>query len=128
MAFPLLAQLGLALVSSKLQRDEAKSSHENAQRKHFASVLADIDAKRAARAGDSGYMQQAVGGMTNTPTAPRGAGRQTLANLGAALMSQRDAPTTPNAESIGDKPMFQEPIRWSGQDTDDLVDKYGSYA
>lgn len=67
---PLVA-LGLALVGQKLQNTQQRKAHQRAQEQQLQGTLQDIAGMRASRAGDSGYMQRAMGGMANQPMAPQ---------------------------------------------------------
>lgn len=120
---PLLAQLGLALLAGKMQKDKQHAELEHATNRHFDDVRASIDARRAARAGDSGYMQAAVGGMRGIPQAGPSAAGPILAGVGQALLNRQDEPEVAHAD-------FKEvPVAaksWVGTDFDE--DKYGSYA
>jgi hypothetical protein len=95
---PIIAQLGLALVAKKLQDKEAEKAHEEATRRHQSQIKADILGHRAARAGDSGYMQRAMGASANAPQYQGSGSGQMLTQLGAALLSRSDMPDDPDRE------------------------------
>jgi hypothetical protein len=126
MAFPLLAKLGLALLASKMQNDEAKKAHAHAQQQQLDQTLMNIRAKRAARAGDSGYMHTALGGMEGMPKKPKGALGPMLVGMGGALLSQPSEPETAQTPSLADK-WSDDKLQWAGKDFDD-EDKYRNLA
>lgn len=119
---PILAQLGLALVSAKMQSDEARKQHERAQQQQLDQTLAGIDAKRASRAGDSGYMQTAISGMDASPSRPKSAAGPMLAQLGTAMLAQSPEPNSVQTSSQG-RPSSE----WAGGDWKD-EDKYRNIA
>jgi len=121
MAFPLLAKLGLALVASKMQNDEARKQHQRAQQQQLDQTLASIANKRASRAGDSGYMQTAMSGMDGGPSKPRSVSGPMLTQLGVSLMSQDPEPKAAAA------PEPMKPMDWAGGDWDD-EDKFRNMA
>lgn len=89
---PLVAQLGMALLSKKMQDDDADRAYRLNQEKQLEAVKQGIADRRAARAGDAGYMQQAMAGMNGGPSRPDSGSRQMLAQLGAAILSHQDTP------------------------------------
>lgn len=104
---PLLAQVGLALVAAKMQKDDAERAYRYQRGQQLANVQNDIAARRAARAGDSGYMQAALGGIAGGPKRDNSAVGRTLTGVGAALLAQKpepDAPTPALARGWDDDP------------------------
>lgn len=89
-----LIMLAAALLSKKEQDMEQKSVYEEELRREAAAAQARIADRRAQRAGDSGYMQQAANsiGQFSKPQ-PSNSGAM-LAQVGGALMSQRKPPKT----------------------------------
>ena len=83
---PLLAQLGIALVGGIMQKKEQEAALENARHQHAGQVEMDIAAKRASRAGDSGYMQQALGGAAQMPKRPPSVMPGVVAGMAGALL------------------------------------------
>lgn len=133
MAIPLLATLAMSLVSAKMQKDEERKARAHAREMNLSQTLADINARRAARAGDSGYMQQAVGGSVSQGPQRSSVGPM-LAGIGQAILSQ-DAEPTPTPSS-NDKPIFSSPAfnvqqggsGWTGGNLNDDDDKWSRYA
>lgn len=123
---PLLAQLGIALVASKMQKDDAERAYQHARGQQLANVQQDIAARRAARAGDSGYMQAALGGIAGGPKRDRGAAARTLMGVGSALLAQRPEPSTPAPDAGWSNDTFKDG-GWSGGNLYD-EDKFGGYA
>jgi hypothetical protein len=83
---PLLVQLGLALAGGIAQKVAADKQHEKDLRKHNANTVQDIMNKRASRAGDSMYMQQAISGAESRPEAPKSPLPGVVAGMGSALL------------------------------------------
>lgn len=128
MAFPLLAQLALALVATKMQNDEENQARAFATRKQFDNTKAAIEAQRASRAGDAGYMQTGIRGFSGNDLPPRrNAAGPMLSQMGAALLAQDSEPNVRARETQElRQPVFSR-HGWTGQDADDLV-KWGGYA
>lgn len=93
MIAPLIA-VAMALLSKKLQDDQQKKkfTHDSMMAQQEANM--EIDARRAARAGDSGYMQAAGRAAIGFPRAQPSQAGPTLLGVGQALAAQRDAPST----------------------------------
>jgi hypothetical protein len=96
---PLLAQLAIGLGKTALDEQQKAAEQERAARHQEAQIQADIKAKRAARAGDSGYIQQAYREAGAIPTSSNAGGGKALLALGAGLMQQKLAG---DAEGEGD--------------------------
>lgn len=93
MVAPLVA-VALALLSKKLQDNQQKKAFTHQSNMAEQEALAAIDAQRAARAGDSGYMQAAGRSAINFPRAQPSQSGPFLSSVGSALLQQRDAPST----------------------------------
>lgn len=83
---PLLAQLGLALAGGVIQKVAADKQHEKDLKKHNANTVQDIMNKRASRAGDSMYLQQAISANERRPEAPPSPMPGVVAGMGSALL------------------------------------------
>ena len=83
---PLLVQLGIALAGGIAQKVAADKQHEKDLSKYNSDTIQDIMNKRASRAGDSMYMQQAIGRGQNTPEAPPSPMPGVVAGMGSALL------------------------------------------
>ena len=99
MVAPLIA-LAAALISKKMQDQEQKSAYEEELRREAAAAQARIADRRAQRAGDSGYMQQAAGSMLSYSKPQPSQSGPMLAQIGGALMSQRSAPEQSSNKTI----------------------------
>jgi len=80
----------MALAGTLMQRKEEKDAYQRALQERGDAAEQQIAARRAARAGDSGYMQQALG--MPTVRRPDSQAFQTLSQVGAALASQEKEP------------------------------------
>ena len=80
--------LVMALVGARQKRNEEKRMLNNQIHQQEADTKAAIADRRAARAGDSGYMQLAARGMANMPQRSGDSGNQLLSAVGQALASQ----------------------------------------
>lgn len=115
MVWPLLAQLGVAL----LKQDAQNREYEDAQRRHGAQTKMDIMGMRAARAGDSGYMQRALGASKSYPHNPDN-GTGLLLGVASGLLAQKGAG---DAEDAAAAPSGG--INWDTPDRDDdLIDPW----
>lgn len=85
MVWPLLAQIGVAL----LKQDADQRDQHEMRRRAQAQIPIDIMAMRAARAGDSGYMQRALGATANLPRTSND--MSGLVGVAAGLLSQESA-------------------------------------
>jgi len=92
MAIPLLAQLGIALAAGIIQDQQGKHEHKKNSMEHRQKLIRDIHDRRAARAGDSGYTQMALGGMENAPKRPDSQMGNILGGVGMALLNRQEAP------------------------------------
>jgi hypothetical protein len=86
MVWPLLAELGVAL----LKQDAQNREYQDAQRQHGEQTKMDIMGMRASRAGDSGYMQRALGASKSYPHNPDN-GTGLLLGVASGLMAQKGA-------------------------------------
>ena len=133
MPIPLLAQLGIALAAGIYQDQRDKAEHKKARGEHARKLQRSIMDRRAARAGDSGYMQQALGGMESAPKKPPSQLGNTLAGVGMALLNRQEQP---NGFQDVSQPGLPERVDtwntdnkgWTGGDLDDLEEKYGNIA
>lgn len=98
MVLPLI-WLAATLVSKKLQDDQQKRAYLQQIGREEAQTKAAIEARRAARAGDSGYMQAAMGAAGNFSLPPRSSAGPMLQQVGSALASQRDTPASKAADA-----------------------------
>ena len=126
---PLLVQLGLALAGGVIQKVASDKQHEKDLAKFNRDGTRDILNKRAARAGDSMYMQDALARQEHRPEAPPSPFPGVVAGMGSALLgynggigSDSEPPT--RAADSG----TSLPSRYAGGDWDDLKDKWGGYA
>jgi hypothetical protein len=83
---PLLVQLGLALAGGIAQKVASDKQHSKDVTKHKQQTVQDIMDKRASRAGDSMYMQQAIAAKQRTPEAPPNPMGGVVAGMGSALL------------------------------------------
>jgi hypothetical protein len=83
---PLLVQLGIALAGGIAQKVAADKQHEKDRSKYNSDTIQDIMNKRAARAGDSMYMQGAISRGENAPKAPPSPWPGVVAGMGSALL------------------------------------------
>jgi hypothetical protein len=136
---PLLAQLGIALVGGIMQKKEQEAALANARHQHAGQIEMDIAAKRAARAGDSGYMQQALGGAAQMPKRPPSVFPGVVAGMGTALLGYNGGSgAAAEAVSGADRAAYEAaksgeslgglPSKYAGLDWDDTEDKWGGYA
>lgn len=89
--------LVMALASKKLQDDEQKRAYMHQLDQNEAATKMSIDARRASRAGDSGYMQAAMSGAAGYPQMGPSQNGPFIAGVASALMKQRDAPAAASA-------------------------------
>jgi glucose dehydrogenase len=114
--------LVMALVGAKMQNDKQKAAYRHAQKQQLAGVEQDIAARRASRAGDSGYMQAAMSGMQGGQGMPPSASGPMLASIGSALASQTPEPQQPTAAQ---QTYTQNlPNAWAGNDFDEDLQRY----
>lgn len=127
---PLLAQLGITLAAGLLQKKAADDEHNRNKANHFAETRASIMDRRAARAGDSGYMQQAINAAKHQPEKPDSGVGNTLAGMGMALLNRQETPdAAPEFQSRGgieDSSVIKG--GWSGGDVWQDEDRYKAYA
>lgn len=83
-------QLALALAGTLMQRKEEKDVYQQSLQQRADAVQQGIASRRASRAGDSGYMQQAL--SMPTVNKPESHAFQALAQVGSALASQKAEP------------------------------------
>lgn len=83
---PLLVQLGLALAGGVIQKVASDKQHEKDLAKFNKDSVRDIMDKRAARAGDSMYMQSALARAEHRPEAPPSPMPGVVAGMGSALL------------------------------------------
>lgn len=122
-----LVMLAVALASKKLQDDEQKKAYEHQLNKQLAETTANIQARRAARAGDSGYMQAAAGATAGFPQmGPSQAGGM-LSQVGSALMSQKTPPAAVAAPQIRATPDAYKPVEAYQPITRPLVNDVPDY-
>lgn len=142
MVLPLIA-LAAALVSKGEQDAAQVKAEQNDIWSKEAATLAAIQAQRAARAGDSGYMQTAARGMTGYPVPEYNMNSsKTLQEVGKALMSQKDQPKDPSKsgaanDSVGPEPQEAafSPLQgttvnsgnYAGADYNNLDDEFANY-
>jgi hypothetical protein len=92
MVWPLLAELGVAL----LKQDGDNREIEEQRQRAMAQARIDIMNRRAQRAGDSGYIQSALSAAQHFPTNPdNGAGM--LAGVASGLLRQSTASSAEDA-------------------------------
>lgn len=84
--FPLLVQLGMALAGGIAQKIEGDNQYEKDKSKHNTDFVQDIMNKRASRAGDSMYMQNALASRNSMPEAPPSPFPGVVAGMGGALL------------------------------------------
>lgn len=100
---PLLVQLGIALAGGIAQKVAADKQHEKDLSKHNANTIQDIMNKRAARAGDSMYMQQAISGAEHRPEAPPSPFPGVVAGMGSALLGYNGGSAGAAAGGVAEK-------------------------
>ena len=91
---PLLAQLGIALAAGVAQKIAADKKHKQDSQQHTRDVIEGIYDKRASRAGDAMYMQQAIHGSKSAPKKPKDSEilGPLAANVGMALLNRSEVP------------------------------------
>lgn len=136
---PLLLQLGVALAGGIMQKKAQDAALANARHQHEGQIEMDIAAKRAARAGDSGYMQQALGGAAQMPKRPPSVFPGVVSGMAGALMGYKGNDDAAAASGIGaDRSGYEAvksgeglgglPSKYAGSDWQDDESKWGSYA
>jgi hypothetical protein len=96
MVLPLIA-IAAALLAKQQEDRAQKVAAMHEVDKDENATLAAIRAQRASRAGDMGYMQTAARGMTGYPVPQPMQSGKMIAEVGKALMSQKEAPSAPSA-------------------------------
>lgn len=138
---PLLAQLGIALVGGIMQKKEQEAALANARHQHAGQIEMDIAAKRASRAGDSGYMQQALGGAAQMPKRPPSVFPGVVTGMAGALLGYKEGSKGAAAAAdsgVADRAGYEAakggeslggvPSNYAGADWSDDEDKWGGYA
>ena len=112
-----LVGLLIGLGKQALDEQQKAAEEDRAARHQEAQIQADIRARRAARAGDSGYIQSAMSASRGLPvTSNASFGKSALA-LGAGLLAQNSANS---AEEAADQASRRS---WRLED-DDLIDPW----
>lgn len=89
---PLLAQLGIALAAGVAQKVAADKKYKQDSEQHQQDIVTGIMDKRASRAGDAMYMQQALHGAKSAPKKPESPIGPLAANVGMALLNRAEMP------------------------------------
>lgn len=122
-----LVMLAAALASKLLQDKDQENAYQQQVGRSLAETQANIAARRAARAGDSGYMQAAMGATGNFPRMPESNAGSMLASVGSALLSQREAPESSQPTAAPSNAQAA-PLRSNYlRDVDDSLNSYDRY-
>jgi len=112
MVAPLIA-LVASLIAQKEQEAEQKRQNNLLSHKAEQDTIRSIEARRAGRAGDSGYMQSAAGDIAQYPQLQKSDSGAMMRQIGGALASQRDEPKQ-TEPSVADQEATNEARASSG--------------
>ena len=120
---PLLIELGLALAGGVAQKMAADEQTKRARMQHQQDVVRGIYDKRAARAGDSMYTQQALQGTRSMPKQQSANVGPMLAGVGQALLSHTEAP---GADAVT-KDVFSSAVPGGSWESPEVAGDRGGY-